>query len=63
MIKTITTHSPEEQDKKVNEFEKKCVYPTGITRVFATQTHVIQNIGMLPLYVAVIFYKGDEFEE
>jgi hypothetical protein len=61
MIKTLTAEAPEDLDKQVNEFEKRCVYPTGVTRVFATQTHVTQREGYKdPLFVAVIFYKGDE---
>jgi hypothetical protein len=57
MIKTIIATSPEDLDNAVNNFEKECVYSTGVTRVFATQTHVNMIDGQLPQYTAIIFYK------
>lgn len=62
MIKTINADSPTELDQKVNAFEKQTVYPTGVSRVFATQTHVtvIANAETYRiLYTAILFYKGD----
>ncbi len=61
MIKTIVANTPEKLDEAVNEFEKTCIYPTGVSRVFATQTHVnvIENGAMyIVQYTAIIFYKG-----
>jgi hypothetical protein len=63
MIKTIRAVEPEIFDKLVNEFERKCSYSTGASRVFATQTHVNVSVGLPTVYTAVIFYKGDEIEE
>lgn len=63
MIKTIRCTDAKEFDKAVNDFERKAIYSTGVSRVFATQTHIQQEIGTPTLYVAVIFYKGDEIEE
>ena len=58
MIKTIEAETREEFDERVNAFEKQTAYKTGVSRVFATQTHVIQNVGCKPRYIAVVFYKG-----
>lgn len=57
MIKTITSNARDEFDQLVNDFEKGTVYPTGVSRVFATQTHVTVVPGCAPVYTAVIFYK------
>lgn len=59
MIKTITAHTKEDFDDKVNAFEKEEIYKTGVSRVFATQTHVLRNEGMSTEYIAVIFYHGE----
>jgi hypothetical protein len=59
MIRTITETDPIEFDARVNQFERETTYKSGVSRVFATQTHVLRNEGMSTLYVAVIFYKGD----
>jgi hypothetical protein len=57
MIKTIKTNTPEELDNQVNAFEAATCYKTGVSRVFATQTHVTRSPGMETEYVAIIFYK------
>ena len=57
MIKTIIANSPEQLDKQVNEFEKETKYATGVSRVFATQTHISRDPGMAIQYTAIIFYK------
>lgn len=57
MIKTIKATTPEDFDQQVNDFEKQTCYKTGITRVFATQTHCIVREGQPTVYVAVVFYK------
>jgi hypothetical protein len=59
MIKTIKTHTPEEQDQAVNQFEKEHTNPNGFSRVFATQTHysAARQEGEKDTYISVIFYK------
>lgn len=61
MIKTIRIDNAIDFEKLVNGFEKQCTYPTGVTRVFATQTHFTHQPGCMPEYIAIIFYKGDEY--
>ena len=63
MIKTINAITPEEFDKQVNDFEKQCTYKTGVSRVFAIQTHVTRLEGQPRLYTAVIFYREDNTTE
>ena len=58
MIKTITERTPEDLDNAVNKFEAECKYLTGVSRVFATQTHVTVTPDSV-LYTAIIFYKPE----
>lgn len=57
MIKTITSTDPEEFDKLVNTFETTTTYKTGVSRVFATQTHVNMLEGHKTVFTAIIFYR------
>lgn len=63
MIKTITAYDETTFDEAVNNFEKETVYNTGVSRVFATQTHVTQintSHGPEMQYTAIIFYRDSK---
>ena len=59
MIKTIVAATPEDLDLAVNSFERAQTTPAGLSRVFATQTHVhIDQYGSNhDKFIAVIFYR------
>ena len=51
MIKTIIADNAQDFDDQVNMWESS-------HNVFATQTHVSRDPGMVTQYTAVIFYRG-----
>lgn len=51
LTKTIVSSNPDEQDRKVAEFQKT-------NKVKFSQSHVVVNNGML-LYIIVMFYTNE----
>lgn len=60
MIKIIEAENAEEFEAKINAFEE-AVGSAGNSWVapgiYATQTHILRNEGMITKFVAVIFYR------
>jgi hypothetical protein len=60
MIKMIEADTAEEFENKINAFEKvKGSAGSSWTApgIYATQTHILRNEGLVTKYIAVLFYR------